>query len=619
VAGRWRRIAASAALVVLTSAITSVLWWSFRVPAAPSLVTRFVLTLPDDARFIGTVHRIVTISRDGTMIAYQTNRGLHLRTLSEPSEKVIPTNGGMNLAFSPDGKWIASYYAQERAIQKLPTAGGTPVKICDLAEAPSGISWDGDDIVFGHRDSGILRVPASGGKPEVIARLQPGEIAAAPHVLPDGDSLLFTLATVSDDRQGWTWDRARIVVQSLQSGRRITLIDGGSDAHYIATGHLVYAVAGVLFARRFDLRDLKTSGESVPVVEGIRRGAGGSTIPTANLFNPAQFAVAENGTLVFVPGPASLSLLRQQLAVFNQDGTSVPLKIPAGPYDYPRVSPDGKQIVYETDDGKDASIWLYDLNGTTSPRRLTLDGRNRFPVWSGDGRWVIFQSDRDGDVALFRVRADGTTGRAERVTKPDAGTSHVPESSSQDGKVLLFSAVKNAQVALQILSLPDGSVRPFPGFLSDRLPNVTFSPDGSRVAYSTRAPNENRSTLLIEPFPPTGAKHFVAGNDAHMPVWSRDGRNLFFLDPSRADNGRVGFVGVAVDTRLGFATGEPHLVKRDFRITAPALDRSRTFDILPDGRFVGVKDEAQPGDAAAPRLEVVLNWTEELKRTLPSK
>jgi hypothetical protein len=125
--------------------------------------------------------------------------------------------------------------------------------------------------------------------------------------------------------------------------------------------------------------------------------------------------------------------------------------------------------------------------------------------------------------------------------------------------------------------------------------------------------------LFVEPFPPTGAKHYVASDDAQMPVWSRDGRELFFIDPGRIDNGRVGFVRVAIDTRQGFAMSEPLLVKRTFAITGPGIDRPRTFDILPGGRFIGVLDEAQAGDGAAPRLEVVLNWTEELKRKLPVK
>jgi serine/threonine-protein kinase len=198
---RLRSVASYLAVVVMTGTITSALWWSFRTSAAPSLVMRFAVDLPDDARFISTAHRMVAISPDGAKIVYQTSRGLHVRSLSASSEKMIPTTG-INLAFSPDGEWVASFYPLERAIQKVPIAGGTAIKICDLSEAPSGMSWDGDDIVIGQGSEGIARVPASGGKPEVIARVQSGEFAAAPHMLPDGNSLLFTLAQETGNDRG---------------------------------------------------------------------------------------------------------------------------------------------------------------------------------------------------------------------------------------------------------------------------------------------------------------------------------------------------------------------------------------------------------------------------------
>ena len=90
-------------------------------------------------------------------------------------------------------------------------------------------------------------------------------------------------------------------------------------------------------------------------------------------------------------------------------------------------------------------MWIDDVSGATSIRRLTLGGRNRVPVWSADGEHVAFQSDREGDLAIWWQRADGTTA-AERLTKPDKDTAHVPESWSPDGKTLLFSVAKGAEL-----------------------------------------------------------------------------------------------------------------------------------------------------------------------------
>jgi serine/threonine-protein kinase len=616
---RWRSAASYLIVAALVALVTSVGWWTSKPPIEQRLVTRFALTLPENARLGATVQRVVAISRDGSKVAYQTSEGIFVRSFSNSDAKLIRVDG-FNLAFSPDGEWLAFYVGSDRTLRKISVSGGTPVKLADIGAVPAGLSWEGDQLLFG-QTNGIQRVSASGGTPEVIARVAPGELAAAPHMLPDGDSLLFTLAPQQKGLQGaGSWDQSRVVVQSLKSGRRTTVIESGSDARYISTGHLVYVVGGVLFACPFNLRQMQASGSGVPVVDGIRRGGGGATIQSSRLFNSAQLGISESGTLVYVPGPSAPSSLRMQLVVSEADGKVTSLKIEPASFRSPRSSPDGTRIVYGTDDGKDASVWVYDLGGAATPRRLTFESRNRYPMWSSDGQWVIFQSDREGDLAVFRVRADGSTGKVERLTRPEAGTTHVPEASSPDGKVLLFSSTKGSEVTLEALSLSDGIVKPLPGLKTDRLFNATFSPDGRHLAYSTRRPDEPRNTLYVEPYPPTGQKHFIASGDAHMPVWSHDGRDLFFMDPARPNNGRVGFSRVRIDTRQGLTLSQPTRVERPFIITAPGVDRPRTFDILPDGRFVGVRDESEASEqTTSPRIEVVLNFFEELKQRVPVK
>jgi Tol biopolymer transport system component len=111
-----------------------------------------------------------------------------------------------------------------------------------------------------------------------------------------------------------------------------------------------------------------------------------------------------------------------------------------GPYHHPRVSRDGKHFAVAVDDRRDAYIAVYDISSAAALRRLTFEGKNQFPVWSGDNQWIAFQSDRDGDLGIFMQRADGSSGKAERLTKPEPGVAHVPESWSPDGRTLLFSA-----------------------------------------------------------------------------------------------------------------------------------------------------------------------------------
>ena len=133
------------------------------------------------------------------------------------------------------------------------------------------MSWGADGIAFVRGDGrGVLRVSPNGGTPELLISLGNDEYASDPQVLPGGQAVLFTLAKgTSSDR----WDKAQVVVQSLKSGERKTLIEGGSDARYVPTGHLVYALGGTVFAVPFDLRRLQVTGGPVPIVEGVRRVA----------------------------------------------------------------------------------------------------------------------------------------------------------------------------------------------------------------------------------------------------------------------------------------------------------------------------------------------------------
>ena len=93
-----------------------------------------------------------------------------------------------------------------------------------------------------------------------MAKVTADEIACGRQLLPDGQTLPFTLATGIDaDR----WDKARIVAESLRSHEQKTLIDGGSDGRHLPTGHLVYAHSGVIYAVPFDLKRLMPAGDPV--------------------------------------------------------------------------------------------------------------------------------------------------------------------------------------------------------------------------------------------------------------------------------------------------------------------------------------------------------------------
>jgi dipeptidyl aminopeptidase/acylaminoacyl peptidase len=457
-----------------------------------------------------------------------------------------------------------------------------------------------------------MRVSATGGKPEVIVSIKSGEFAYGPQILPDGQTVLFTLATGAPD-----WDKARITVQSLKSGERQTVIDGGTDARYLPTGHIVYALGGVVFAMPFDVRRLQVSGGPVPIVEGVQRAIPNGTTGTA------QFSTAVNGSLVFIPGPGSPGAERTELALIDRKGAVESLKLQPGSYDHPRVSPDGKRIVFATDDGKDAVVWIYELSGATAMRRLTFGGRNRFPIWSADGQRVAFQSDREGDPGIFWQAADGS-GTPERLTKADKDTSHIPESWSPKGDGFLFRVTKGSDMSLWMLSLKDKKATLFGGVRSASPTDAVFSPDGRWVTYSASTPADvGQRVVYVQPVPPTGATYQIPvlepGGYRH-PRWSPDGKELFYTI-----GGNVRMRAVAVTTRPTLAFGNPVPVPKPAFWFDNATDVARRYDVTSDGqKFVVIIGAGSAGSAAAgasptSQIQVVLNWFTELQQRVPTR
>jgi Tol biopolymer transport system component len=583
------------ATAVIAAGIAGAVAWSMRPPPVPAAITRFTIPLPEGQAFANTGRHVLAISPDGTRIVYRSSDGLVLRSLADLETRVITGTdaaGLTNPIFSPDGQSIAFY--QPGGIKRIAVIGGTAVTVCP-AENPYGMTWDDDEILFGQGSKGIMRVSANGGLPQVLVGVKSDERAHRPQMLPGGEAILFTLSKGSGPD---IWDTSEIVVQSLKSGERKTLISGGSDARYLRTGHLVYASSGVVLAVPFNHRRLAIMGGPVPVIEGVARASAAST-------GAAQFSVADSGTLVFVPGPASISASQQDVAVRDRQGAVHPLKLPPAPYEHPRVSPDGTRLAVGTDDGKEAIVWVYDLSGASSRRQLTFGGRNGYPIWSADGQRITFSSNREGDFGLFSQRADGA-GAAERLTKAEPGAAHIPQAWTPDGKTLLFTVNKDAKSSLWTFTTASKQAAPYGGIESNApiAISAALSPDGHWLAYGSIG-------VFVEPFPATGAKYRVSG--FIHPFWSPDGTELFAMPRGR-------FATTTITTKPSFAFSTPvESSTGGFLERGPTNERN--IDIMPDGqRFVGVVaiDAGQSGTLASPRIQVVEHWFEELKARVPS-
>ena len=592
----WKGATAVLVSMLIGAAVAATAIGKLKVSPAPA-VTRFVMTMPPGQQLI-LPRQAVNISADGTRIVYAADGRLYVRSLSEVEPRAIPgAEPAINPVFSPDGQSLA--YWSDGTLKRIAIIGGTPVTICQVGTAPSGIVWVDDALLFGQPGTGVMRVSPFGGNPQVVVAVNPAEaLTHGPQLLPDGDTLLFTLA---ERVQGVDpWDNAHIVVQSLKTGARKTIVEKGTDARFVPTGHIVYAVAGTLFAVPFDVGKLAATGGAVPIVEGVGR-------VTAVTSGAAHFAFSNSGSLVYVAGPASAA--RQNLMLFDRKGGSEALKLPPGSYMYPRVSPDGKQIAFEGGDRKEANVSIFELSGASSARRLTFGGNNRHPIWSGDGRHVAFQSDREGAPAVFWQPADG--GVAERLTTPDPGTSHVPESWSPAGDAFLFSVKKGLEWSLWTYALRDRKATRFSDVKSMVFPTAAaFSPDGRWVAYQIGEQGAGEATTYVEPFPPTGTKYQVARGG--RPQWARDGSELFYVPaPSQ-------FMAVTVRTQPSLTFANPVAVPRGFGIADPA--NARPYDIAPDGRILGLGTMLTQGGLPGPaQIHVVLNWFTELQQRVPTR
>jgi Tol biopolymer transport system component len=590
--------------------------WALRPSRAAAPVARFSLTLPEGQQLTTTVRNIVAISPDGTDLAFVAANRLFVRSLSEFDAHELAgvdttVTAMLCPSFSPDGRSIAFF--ADGTVKRIAVTGGAAVAVCPV-DPPFGITWDTTGILVGQAGKGIVRCPANGGAAETLATIAQGEQAYGPLMLPDGKTLLFTIAKGTDGAA--RWDKAQIVAQTLASGARKTVVSGGADARYAGGGRLLYAVGGIVFAVPFDPASQTVLGGPVPVIEGVRRANGANS-------GVAHFATSANGTLVYIPGPATTATAAFTIALADRTGTITPLPIAPAPFYHVRASRDGARLAIGSDDGGQAIIWIHELGATSALRRLTIVGQNRFPIWSPDGERVAFQSDREGDRGIFAQRADGT-GAVVRLTKPAQDERHVPESWSPDGKVITFSSLKNNVFSLQTLTIQDGKIAPFAKVTSAEPIGSVFSPDGRWLAYYS-APTVaagaasgllNRG-IFVQPFPATGDVYQVPKQQIDFqPLWSPKGEELFYV-PTAA-SGQL--AAVTVTTKPAVAFGSPVLLRA--RATGNRLsNETRAFDILPDGRFVGV---VAPSDVvsttvAPTQLRFVLNWNEELKQRVPAR
>jgi len=378
---------------------------------------------------------------------------------------------------------------------------------------------------------------------------------------------------------------------------------GGSDARYVPTGHLIYALDDALFALPLDLERLEVSGGPVPLLAGFQRSVG----PATNT-GTAHYDVSDGGTLVHVVGITGVAQART-LVWADRNGREEAIPAPPRTYLYPRISPDGTQVALDVRD-QENDIWIWSLARRTLTR-LTFDpGFDRYPVWTPDGRRIAFSSQRAGAANLFWQAADGT-GAAERLTENTQV--QYASSVSADGATLVFDEQQTATMA-DIQSLALGGDRRATPLIATPFTESTgdLSRDGRWLAY--RSNESGRNEVYVRPFPGVdGGRWQVSTGGGTQPLWAPNSRELFYVDL----DGRI--VAVPIQPGPGFTAGNPQvIVEGPYATILPGVN-GRMYDVSRDGqRFLMIKGEDSAGQAAPPpQIVVVQNWFEELKRLAP--
>ena len=586
-----------AVAAVLLVALGIALWapWRSEIPADRPLM-RLDVDMGEGVSFGSMAGADTIISPDGTRIAYVSHRKLFTRGLDEVrAVELAGTDGAYAPFFSPDGEWLAFFTSGK--LKKVPVAGGVVVDLCDAGRiSTAGGSWgeDGNIIAALSAGAGLMRIPSTGGDPTPVTERPQGGSHRWPQVLPGGKAVVFTEATASSSAV----EEFSIEAISLADQRRKTLVRGGTFGRYLpvsnGTGYLVYLSKGILFAVPFEPGTLELLGTPSPVLEDIADGRFGS----------AQFDVARNGTLVYRGDRQSGEDL-VTVQWLDAAGKTEPLLVKPGRYRWPRLSPDGQRLAMM--EGTD--VVVYDPRRDTTTR---VEGypTTLGPIWSPDSRYILYQAQ-----GIRYVRADGA-GTPQQLMAETVSTD--PFSFTPDGKRLAYSQRNPGQNDLSYdiwtisidsaaAGLQAGKPERFLQSPADEF-SPAFSPDGRWLAYLSN--ESGKYEVWVRAFPDKGGKWQISNEGGGNPVWSPNGRELFF----RGEDNRI-MAATYTATGDSFAPDKPRPWSEkqlaDIAMAASIL----TFDLAPDGkRVAALMPVATPGQS---HVTFLLNFGDELRRKMP--
>jgi eukaryotic-like serine/threonine-protein kinase len=596
----WRSRAAFAAIAVAVTVSAASFWSRSGDVRTPAI--RFSILAPAGSHVTPAVP---AVSPDGRVLVFSACSRCdtedlddwvpYLRSLERPDPVAIPqARGAFLFFFSPDGRSIG--FCRRDGLFKVSAAGDGP-RTTLYEGLVMGADWAPDDTIVVATQAGLMRISAAGGTPQPLTSPKPGIWHASPAILPGGGGVLFT-----------EWAGApltgtgQIAVVSFDGKVERTLLRG-SNSRLSPSGHLVFTRDRSLWVVPFDERRLTITGEAAP-------------LPDSPVMLPhmgvAIFTIGRNGTLAFVAGDMPKPARRTLAWVTRDKGEEQSLNVPPAVYGWPRVAPNGAHIALDIVAPDHVSdIWTYDIaRGRLS--KLTDDPQiNLGPVWTPDSQEVVYTTGPP--FAFLSKPAGGPLPTRHLVTTSGPGGVAAGD-WSPDGRYLVFSYLSEARLGEHPpfdigIFTTDARDRWKPLLQSDAAElNPDISPTGNWIAYGSN--QTGQFEVYIERFPELGTRQMVSKGGGIQPVWAPNGKEIFY----RSVDGRR-MLAVPFDPRSG-VRGDP--VKVFEGSYAPYLGGLpfRSYDVTPDGkRFIIVKElPGQTQAAGTSQLNVVLNWSAELKR-----
>jgi Tol biopolymer transport system component/predicted Ser/Thr protein kinase len=591
----WLVAAALAVALVVVTAMGVV----GRGPAtvADSPVVRSQVPLPDQAAFFlnPASPGPPAVSPDGRHVAYaaQDSTGqirMFLLALATARTHLVPDSHGAAYPFwSPDGQTLAFF--TEGRLNRFDLAGGPVVPICEAHDGKGG-AWSTRGIILFAPDhkSPIHQVPAGGGEAVAVTSLEGSGGALShrlPTWLPDGEHFVY-LARYEASAQA-NGRRNLLRLASLDGREDRELIPSQTGAQLVA-GQLLYVQDQVLMNRPFDAGDRRFTGDARPLLDGVLN------LQAAHL---GVFSASEAGVLGFVADAGTLG--RTALEWLDPDGTPqgrVPGSLTSS--QGLALAPDGKQLAVSQVDPRTGTfdLWLNDLDRDAAVRFTYESQSEVLPVWSRDGRWVTYAAVNGQKTDIYR-KATGGTDQPELLMTMDA-EGCFPSDWSHDGRRLLFStrdAAGDHDLWLLDLDRPDTptSVRATPYAES----SARFSPDDQWVAYHST--ETGQWEVFVKHLGQEGGRYRISGESGGHPMWSPDGRRLYYLDLG----GRL----LATEVELG----DDNLTVGATTVLATGIELGPASSFTLDARTGRLLVLRSLEDASLSTLQLVTGWTGLLK------